>query len=263
MFLRVFVNGGLSSYYIINVSKTIINHPFGNGKHPTYWSWFGRWCKWHCFTHITHQQGPLLWFLSDFTDIRLAQWWQSTPWNPGEKTPVTEVTTSSHNFLFGACLILPFIRIHLGIIIIPTDELIFFRGVGWNHQPKNMDNGWFWLIGFLGILPTIVRIYCNEDITSKIWGLAMKSRGITNNTHETVIDVARLSDSWFVSKPQKTLRFLGIYPLVICYSLLLKMTIEIVEFPIEIVEFPIEIVEFPIEIVEFPIENGDFPIRFL
>jgi len=119
------------------------------------------------------------------------------------------------------------------------------------------------LIGFLGILPTIVRIYCNEDITSKIWGLAMKSRGITNNTHETVIDVARLSDSWFVSKPQKTLRFLGIYPLVICYSLLLKMTIEIVEFPIEIVEFPIEIVEFPIEIVEFPIENGDFPIRFL
>jgi hypothetical protein len=31
MFLRVFVIGGLSSYYIINVSKTIINHPFGNG----------------------------------------------------------------------------------------------------------------------------------------------------------------------------------------------------------------------------------------
>ena len=115
-----------------------------------------------------------------------------------------------------------------------------------------------------------MRIYCNEDITSKIWGLAMKSRGITNNTHETVIDVARLSDSRFVSKPQKILRFLGIYPLVICYSLLLKMTIEIVEFPIEIVdfpieivEFPIEIVEFPIEIVEFPIENGDFPLFFV
>jgi hypothetical protein len=24
---------------------------------------------------------------------------------------------------------------HIGNVIIPTDELIFFRGVGWNHQP--------------------------------------------------------------------------------------------------------------------------------
>ena len=24
---------------------------------------------------------------------------------------------------------------YIGNVIIPTDELIFFRGVGWNHQP--------------------------------------------------------------------------------------------------------------------------------
>ena len=30
----------------------------------------------------------------------------------------------------------------------------------------------------------------------------------------------------------------GIYPLVICYSLLLKITIEIVDFPIENGDFP-------------------------
>ena len=32
---------------------------------------------------------------------------------------------------------------YIGNVIIPTDELIFFRGVGWNHQP---ENHWTWKI---------------------------------------------------------------------------------------------------------------------
>ena len=33
---------------------------------------------------------------------------------------------------FGTCFIFPY---HIGDVIIPIDELIFFRGVGFNHQP--------------------------------------------------------------------------------------------------------------------------------
>ena len=36
--------------------------------------------------------------------------------------------------LTGWCFFFLFFHI-LGMMIIPTDELIFFRGVGWNHQP--------------------------------------------------------------------------------------------------------------------------------
>jgi hypothetical protein len=33
--------------------KTIMNHPFGNGRQTTYlWWWLGD-GLWHCFTHIT------------------------------------------------------------------------------------------------------------------------------------------------------------------------------------------------------------------
>ena len=35
-----------------------------------------------------------------------------------------------------------YVSIHLGIIIIPTDELIFFRGVGFNHQPDKQLEVW-------------------------------------------------------------------------------------------------------------------------
>jgi hypothetical protein len=29
-------------------------------------------------------------------------------------------------------------HVYIGNVIIPTDELIFFRGVGLNHQPENL-----------------------------------------------------------------------------------------------------------------------------
>jgi len=30
--------------------------------------------------------------------------------------------------------------LHIGNVIIPTDELIFFRGIGLNHQPASQQN---------------------------------------------------------------------------------------------------------------------------
>jgi hypothetical protein len=41
-------------------------------------------------------------------------------------------TTTSSGWWFGTFFIVPYI----GIIMIPTDELIFFRGVAKSHQPE-------------------------------------------------------------------------------------------------------------------------------
>jgi hypothetical protein len=41
--------------------------------------------------------------------------------------------SSKTGWWFGTNFIFPYI----GNVIIPTDELIFFRGVGLNHQPDN------------------------------------------------------------------------------------------------------------------------------
>ena len=56
-------------------------------------------------------------------------------------------------------------------------------------------------------------------------------------------------------------RLRRIYPLVMTNSLLLKMAIDIVDFPIKNGEFPITNSDFPIKNGEFPIKNGDFPIK--
>ena len=48
----------------------------------------------------------------------------------------------------------------VGNVIIPTDELIFFRGVGLNHQPENLKKH----MGNIGENPWNMHVFLKEKM---------------------------------------------------------------------------------------------------
>ena len=62
-------------------------------------------------------------------------------WKTAENGPLSSLNLAKHLDLFMVNLVNlvggleHFLFFHILGIIIPTDEFIFFRGVGWNHQP--------------------------------------------------------------------------------------------------------------------------------
>jgi len=62
---------------------------------------------------------------------------------------------------FGTFLIFPYI----GNFIIPTDEVIFFRGVGLNHQPDNIVER---IIALVGLAPgAMFKGFSSSDVSGQ------------------------------------------------------------------------------------------------
>ena len=55
---------------------------------------------------------------------------------------------------------------YIGKFIIPTDELIFFRGVGWNHQPGINQE-------IMTILGAVNQDYHGDNFVKISWNLPL------------------------------------------------------------------------------------------
>ena len=103
-------------------------------KCPNFW---GQWNIIIYPANMKNQGLVLRWWLASMRTSTVAPWRKHLPKNGASPTRNLEIWPSDMIWLveFGAFGLF----VHsVGKVIIPTDEVIFFRGVDWNHQPAEI-----------------------------------------------------------------------------------------------------------------------------